>query len=154
MSTDVVGTENFGNGPYKKPEAGDAGDEWATILESLIDRITTHSHSGSDSKTLTLNISRDTQGLTSPALTWTALDKNGILVAGLEATVSYRSNPIDIAAALPSGTGTFDGNTRHFYKLNDAGEYLEFFPTINKLSATTFEIYTNEAIPTIRIVYI
>lgn len=148
MATNIAGTEIFTNGPYQKPEAGDAGDEWATVLEGLIDRITTHSHQGADSKTLTLNISRDTQDLsTAGTLTWTPILEG-------PATTGYESNTIDMTQAAPSGLATFDGNTRHFYKLTTGGYYVEFYPTIEKITATTYKIITNEAIATIRIIYI
>ena len=44
---------------YKLPTRTDNGDEWGDILEDVIERLSTHSHDGADSKILTATMEKN-----------------------------------------------------------------------------------------------
>lgn len=130
MPQTIVGTETFTNGAYERPVSGDQGNEDIfAILEAFMDRMAPHTHDGSDSSEINLNVSKEIQILTiGTNLTW--LDElNG----------NYK-------AVLPvPPPATFDDNQKFFYISRDSGAtYERFYPSLNRLTATTYEVFSND----------
>ena len=105
---------------YKKPEDGDRGSTLFTALEDNIQRLNDHTHNGTNSAPLT---AASLQGVpaTALAVNWVAFGPTG----------HYRQ-----LLTLPAG---FNFDTVHI-SVRCADDYV--YPTIERVSATTFYIYT------------
>ena len=125
---------NIPNTNYQVPSAGDDGESWAAVIEDFMERMAIHNHQDTNSQPLTISVDSLFE-LTPAPLTYT-LDP----IAG-----EYVSNVIDLA---PDGYD-LGSNRKFFYR--DGTNYLEFFPTINVITNTTFTISTNEQLPDIKI---
>jgi len=125
--SDITGTEGFTNGPYEIPDPKEAGNNVFNILEEFMERMATHTHVGADSNSITLNISKAVQNLTSTVdFTW-----------DLVSTDKYR-------ASVPTAVGAnFDDNVRTYYYV-DGAEPKEFQPTIEKIDNSNYYIYSND----------
>lgn len=135
MPQDIVGTEGFTNGVYTRLKDGDRGDDIFDTLEVFMERMATHTHSGADSSSISLNIEKDitelVQGVT---LFWTDLGDNNFV------------------ATIPVAAGAaYDTSIRKYF-LQTAGGYTEFYPTIEKVDAQNYLLYANEALSPIRVV--
>ena len=107
---------------FQKPETGDTGAIVFPALEANIQQLNDHTHNGTDSSKLTSGALTPLQvSLTSAA--W-ALVANGI----------YKQT-----VTLP-GALTFD--TTVFSVFTPSGELV--YPTINKVTASTYDIFTND----------
>lgn len=128
MPIDIVGTEDYTDGPYELPVSPDQGNDVFSVLEDFMNRMAVHNHDGSNSKEISLNIDKDiTVFLTGVDITWNVLG-NG----------NYRA-----LFTMPV-SATFDGNIRKFYYKIGASDYKEFYPTVEKVSASTYYIYSND----------
>lgn len=126
MST-IPGTEGFTNGPYEIPDPKEAGNSVFDKLEEFMDRMATHTHSGADSNSITLNISKGVQELVN------TID----FVWDLVSADKYR-------ASVPTAVGAnFDDNVRTYY-YRDGAEPKEFHPTIEKIDNSNYYIYSND----------
>lgn len=137
MPQDITGTENFTSGVYEKPSSKDTGDIWTDIIETFMDRMANHSHSGADSKKITLNIAKLVQDLTSGVdFTWSDLGDDVY-----EATIDFTS------------PATYDDNIRKYYYL-DGANYVEFYPTVEKVDSDTIKLRSNKNGFDLRIVHV
>lgn len=135
MAKDIPGTETYSNGPLQIPEDSDLGNVVFSIMESYMERVATHTHSGADSSKISLNIEKDftlfTLGVN---LFWTDLGNN-----------VHR-------AQLPTPLGgSVDGNIRRFY-YDDGATLVEFFPTVEKIDADDYYVYTDQPLANITVV--
>jgi hypothetical protein len=106
---------------YKLPEAGDRGSIWFPALEDNITRLNSHDHDGTDSSLLSASVI--TKGSVSVlAAAWT-----------LVSTGKYKQT-----VTCPSGFNMTD-HIPHVY-LTVLGHVIH--PTIEKVTNTTFDIYT------------
>jgi len=101
---------------YQVPTKTDDGDEWGEIVETFMERMANHSHSGTDSNELTTKITKNTQ--TFLATEWQADSR--VNKEGFEMTVScYPTTDID------------SGHKRDFYLVDDNSiERILIIPTI------------------------
>jgi len=122
---------NLSNG-YKKPNAGESGDIFCPVLEYNWERVSEHSHDGSDSELLDSTIISKGSG-TAASGSWVA---DGSL---------YKQT-----ITLPTDA-TFD-NTNIRFKDSSTEEiaYLEY----KKVSDTTFDVWTNDNTATYTIMYV
>jgi len=135
MAQDIPGTENLTNGPYQIPSPKEKGNDIADIMEEFMDRIANHSHTGADSKSISLNFTKEVQDLTiAGGLTWVA-----------QANGSYRAQ-----VTLPL-IPTLDNMRRFFYV--DGAYYTEFYPTQEVIDADNIWVYTNDNTIDMRVVY-
>lgn len=137
MPQDITGTENFTGGAYQKPVAKDTGDVVATTLDDLFDRITNHNHTGQDSKAITLNITKEVQDL----------------VATVDFNWIDQGNDVHRAQIALPAVATVDDNMRNFFYVN-GGEYVRFYPTVEKIDNTNMYVYSNDNTIDMRIVYL
>lgn len=138
MAEIISGTEKYGTGKeYVKPSSGDDGVTWASLIETFMERMALHTHDGSDSESIAFNIAKAETLI--PTLNMT-------LVAGRPGV--YESAVINFEPNVGAD------NVMKFYELNGS-YYQEFFPTVEILSNTTFQIKTNKpsAISNVRIYY-
>lgn len=142
MPVIIPGTETFTNGGIERPKSGDKGNEDVfAILETFMERMATHSHSGADSSTINLNFEKETQVFTSlTGLTWTDLGEG-----------TYRTS-----LALPVGvTKTFDQLDRFFYLSRDGGTtYQRFYPNVEKIDDSNYYVFSNDNTIDIKVVLI
>ena len=124
----IDGTENFTNGPYEIPDAKETGNSVFDKLEEFMERMATHTHNGSDSNSITLNIAKAIQDLQGNGVdfTWTLVSPG-----------RYRAL-VDVAAG-----STFDDNVRTYYYRVDGGAPQQFYPSVERLSNTQYYLYTN-----------
>jgi hypothetical protein len=135
MAEDITGTEGYTNGPIQKPSDNDVGNDVFNVLETFMDRLATHSHSGADSQKITLNIEKDFTTFTVGVdLFWTDLGND-----------VYRGQ-----LTVPAGADV-DNNIRRFY-YNDGTTWREFFPTVEKIDSTNYYIYSNDNTINVRVV--
>jgi len=125
---DIPDTEGFSNGAYQIPDPKEQGNDVFDILEEFMERMATHTHTGADSHSITLNISKGVQTLIATVdFTW-------------DVVVGY---PDKFRAAIPVAVGsTFDDNVRTYYYM-DAGVPKIFYPTIEKIDASNYYIIAN-----------
>lgn len=127
MSTDITGTETFTNGPYQVPTDTDVGNDVFSLLEEYMERMATHSHGGADSKKITLNIEKDIHNFVRTVdLAW-----------NIEGNDTYK-------AVFPTAElKDFDDTIRRFYYSTDLTNWIEFYPTIEKIDSTSYHLYAN-----------
>lgn len=137
MPIDIVGTEAYTSGAIQKPVNKDSGNVVFTTIEDFMERLATHSHTGADSKKISLNIEKDNAEFVSGVdFTWT-----------LSSTGRYR-------AQLPVVVGVdFSTTLRRFFH-NDGADWIEFIPTIEQISESSYYIYTNDNSWNIKVVTI
>jgi len=136
-------TINFGTGSYEVPDTLDQGDALFTILDDIFARLINHSHTGVDSKSITLNISKDvTDFIKDTHIVWNA---------HLSGTTSY--GMFKATMTLPSGA-TYEGNIRRYFYQDSVllGNWKEFYPTTEKIDATTYYLFSNDNNLNIRVV--
>lgn len=132
MPIDIAGTEAFTDGPYQKPATNDKGQTVFDVLEEFMERMANHSHSGADSREISLNIAKDVSSFQSGVnLLWT-----------LVSTDNYR------AELTVAGGALYDQTIRKFY-LSDG---TEFYPTVERIDATTYYIYSNDNTLNIKVI--
>jgi len=135
MANDITGTEDYTNGPYQTPEDTETGNTVFSILQDFMERMATHQHTGADSKEISLNIAKDVEDFTLGVdYSWTDLG-NGV----------YR-------AQIPvPGTTTYDASIRKFF-FDDGGDFNEFYPTVEKIDANNYYVYTNDDTLVLRVI--
>lgn len=124
----IAGTENFTNGPYEIPDPKETGNSIFDKLEEFMERMATHTHNGSDSNSITLNIAKGVQDLEGEGVdfTWTLVSPG-----------RYRAL-VDVVAG-----STFDDNVRTYYYRVGGGAPQQFYPSIERISNTQYYIYMN-----------
>ncbi len=111
---------------YQRPETGDRGTALFTALEDNITRLDGHTHDGNNSALLPAqNITASTQAILSAAWDGTGL-----------ATGHYRQL-VTVVAGF-----TFDGTNIGFRTSGASGVYV--YPTVERVSNTTFYVYTTD----------
>lgn len=105
---------------YKQPENGDKGSVWFPALNDNITRLNSHNHDGSNSSQLSAT-SILKGSVTCASGSWTS---NG--------TGSFKQD-----VTCPSGYNMDD----YIIEVRISGSHL-IYPTIERLTATTFRIYT------------
>jgi hypothetical protein len=137
MPIDIPGTATYTNGVYQKPASKDTGDIWTDVIESFIERIATHSHSGADSKKISLNIAKLPQDIT----------------AGIDFTWNNLGNDVYEASIDLLAPATYDLNIRKYYYL-DGADYVEFYPTVEKVDSDTILLRSNKNGFDLRIIHV
>lgn len=135
MARDIVGTEDFTNGPIQIPEDTDVGNEVFDVLEQFMERLATHSHAGADSQKISLNIEKDIT----------------VFTVGVDLSWNNEGNDVYKAQLTVPVAGTFDGNIRRFY-FNDGTTWREFFPDVEKIDNSNYYIYSNDNTINVRVV--
>jgi hypothetical protein len=107
---------------YKKPEAGDRGSIFFPAMEENIQRLNDHSHNGVDSAPLA---AASVAGATVQAL---AANWGVAIIPG-----KYKQT-----VTCPPG---YNMNTFH-YQVKDNFSGDQIFPTIERVTTTSFDIYT------------
>lgn len=108
---------------YKLPEAGDKGSVWFPALEDDIEQLNDHNHNGTNSQLISAG-SLSTGSATAAAVDW--VSQGGGL---------YRQ-----LVTCPSGF-TYD-TSNISVRLASSGHVV--YPNIEKVSSTTFYVYTND----------
>ena len=145
MPIDILGTESYTGGAYQKPVARDTGDSNASVIEEFMERMAVHTHTGADSKDISLDEIDKTPELfksDGSTFTWTLLG-NGIYRAILPLTLEKAFTYIDNIRRYfyaPAGT------------LIDATDWVEFYPSTGYNNATTFYLYSNDNTIDIKII--
>ena len=134
MPIDINETQGFTGGAYQVPVDKDKGNDVFSTLEDFMNRMAKHSHTGEDSKKITLNFTKEVQDLTIGVnLVWNTLTEGNL----------------ETAVTLPL-VATHD-NMRRIYKVV-GGAFTEIFPDQAYVDITTYKITANEAID-LRIIY-
>lgn len=130
MAKDISGTSSYSNGAYQLPQDDDSGSTVFSILEDFMERIATHDHTGSDSKSITANFSKinviiDTSQ--SPS-TWnsSATEPTGSLAAGSDIGLSSCTIQISTGSSISANkldtTATMD---------RDAADVVDYTPMLS-----------------------
>lgn len=119
---------------YIKPVTGDRGSVWFPALESDIQRTNDHTHNGTDSALLPSTSVQVTVG-SAPSGSWVA-----------QGGGRYRQT-VTAPAAI-----TEINNVAILARLNSTKAIL--YPTIERVTATTFYVYTNDNSLTFDILYL
>lgn len=144
----IPDTEGYTNGAYVIPSPKEAGNDVFDILEEFMHRLATHSHTGADSKNISLNITKgvdefDFTSVSAP-YAWDEYDP-------VNAPATYRALlPINAVAT------SFDENIRHYYyrESGASSEPRRFYPTIEKFDNDSYYIYVNDNTIDIKVVTI
>lgn len=140
MSRVISGTENYGNGAYIIPTDDDTGNSVFADLEVMFERLATHSHTGADSASISLNFTKITEDyLKSAGLLWVSIGD------GLFRAIVNIVDP----------TPTYDVNLRTlFYRSAATGFLWEgFAPRVEKISSSSYYVYSNDDSIDLRTVY-
>lgn len=128
-------SDTLSNG-YKNPETGDRGTSWFADLNFDIERLNDHNHDGSNSEQISAKyITKSSATIASGA--WGA-DLGGS---------SYKQT-----ITLPSGF-TFDDTEMKFKISGGALDGRVFYPTVIKITATTYDIYINDNTQAVLVTY-
>lgn len=119
---------------YKKPANGDLN--WWDQLDYNITRGDTHSHNGVDS----------------PVLTTAAINKGSQIISNAGWTLISNGN-YSQNVTLPAGYLYSTGFVAKFYVNGGAEDGAEVLLTTEKLSDTTYKIYTNDNTLALKVVY-
>lgn len=136
-------TINFGTGSYQVPDTLDQGNDLFTLLDDMFVRLINHSHTGVDSKSISLNISKDTTDfIKNTHITWNN---------HLAGAASY--NMFKATLTMPGGA-TYEGNIRRYFYQDSVllGAWKEFYPSTEKIDANTYYIFSNDDNINIRVV--
>lgn len=140
MASVISGTEDLTNGSFSLPDAGDDGEVWAAALEDFISRMATHTHNGSDSKDIVIDVNKvEVEYIEGTNNTFT---ETGV------GTGVFESGDLS-TPAVPSPTSP---TVTRFYYL-DGVSYIEFFPTYRFTTPTSIRIQTNEVINNFKVQY-
>lgn len=104
---------------FKKPQNPDTGDVWFPAMEGNIQQLNDHNHDGSNSQPLA------TTSVSATAGAWASAPQGGGL---------FRQT-----ITVPAGM-TYD--TCDIWVLRSTGE--RAYPTLERISSTTFFLYTND----------
>lgn len=140
MSRVISGTENYGNGAYIIPTDDDTGNSVFADLEVMFERLATHSHTGADSASISLNFTKIAENyIRGAALTWISIGD------GLFRAVVNIDDP----------TPTYDANLRTlFYRSTATGFLWEVFaPRTEKITDSSYYVYSNDNQIDLRTVY-
>lgn len=138
MAEDITGTEAFTNGAYQKPEDKDRGNDVFSVLEAFMDRMAAHSHTGADSKEISLNIEKNI----------------ATFVNGVDHTWASVSDGL-YRAQLPVVVGVdYDLTIRKFFYKSGVGadDYVEFFPKVERIDDSNYYIYSNDNALSLKVV--
>ena len=129
----ITGTENFTNGPLETPDAKEEGNDVFDKLEEFMERVGAHTHDGTDSTVITLNIEKGVQEL--------AANGNGVI--GGDFTWGPTSPGKFRALVDVAPSSDFDNNERiYFYRIG-SGAPKQFYPTVERVSPTQYYVYSN-----------
>ena len=126
MAQDIPGTSTLTGGVYQKPTISDSGSEVFDILETFMERMAAHSHSGADSLGINVTLTKTPyEGLASA---FVGPDSNGNKYVDIDITSSSHY--------LFDSEGDPTNITRDFYYLadnvdstGDAG-HIRFYPDL------------------------
>jgi hypothetical protein len=139
MARDIVGTDTYGGGAYQIPEDTDKGNDVFSVLETYLERMATHTHGGTDSTPISLNIEKDIElFVAGSTISWNN-----------EGNDVYKSSSLETPAA--GGVSSVDDNIRKFY-YTDGTTWREFFPTVEKQDSTHYFIYASTPLAQVRVV--
>lgn len=126
-------TLSFG---FEKPQTGDKGSSFFPALEADIQQLNDHTHDGVNSHKLT-------------ALSFTGVSQD-VTAVGWSATSggTYRQT-----VTTPSNI-TFDDYGMEFIITNGSDIGARFYPTVVKITNTTYYVYTNDNTITFRVLYL
>lgn len=139
MPENIIGTEGYTNGPILKPSDKDQGpNEVFSTLETYLERLATHSHTGADSKEISVNFSKSTQDFAETTdYTW---DDQG--------------NSISRATITINTPATETNLRQYFYKSPTQTEWTQFNPDVERINATSYYLYLNDtSVDELRVVY-
>lgn len=114
---------------YKKPEIDDTGDTWFPNLEDNIDRVNSHDHDGANSELLTPT----TQTISSGSWTDIGNDTYSQVIDVTDANANFTYDAIGIQFRLSNGDLVY--------------------PVVEKTTATTYTVFTNDSSQTYTAVY-
>ena len=146
MAVDISGTSTLTGGVYQKPTISDSGSEVFDILETFMERMAAHSHSGADSLGINVTLTKTSYEAAAEDTDWSGADANGNKYVDIAITSSSHY--------LMGGDGitaTPTDITRDFYYLADnvdsTGDrgHVRFYPDIEWQGATgsSLRITTN-----------
>jgi hypothetical protein len=121
---------------YKNPETGDRGSSWFADLNFNIERLNDHTHDGTDSEAIAAS------DITKSSAT--------ILAAAWSADLGGSSYKQTIT--LPTGF-TFDDTILKFFISGGGADGQLVYPTVIKISSTTFDVYINDNAQALKVVY-
>jgi len=136
-------TINFGTGSYQVPDTLDQGDALFSLLDTMFSRLINHSHTGADSKSISLNISKDVSDfIKNTHITWNS---------HLAGATSY--GMFKAVLTMPAGA-TYEGNIRRYFYQDSTlvGSWKEFSPRTEKIDANTYYVFSNDSNLNIRVV--
>lgn len=126
-------TLSFG---YKQPETGDPGSVWFPAIEDNIERLNDHTHNGTDSAQLTpSSLSKSAFKSTILAVGWSA-GSNG----------NYSQT-----ITVPAGVTEINNYVVIFY-ITSSG--VRVFPTMQRVSETTYTLTVNNSALALTAVYV
>ena len=138
MSRAVTGTSLYGNGSYIMPTDDDVGNDVFALLETYLERLALHDHTGDDSISISLNFTKISEDyVVGVALTW-SLVADGV----------YRA-----LVSISDLTPTYDGNLRTMFYQVGGGDWIGFNPRVERVSNTTYYVYSNDNTMNLRTVY-
>ena len=125
MAKDIDGTSSYSGGAYQLPQDDDSGATVFSILEEFMERMATHNHTGSDSKSITANFSK-INVIHTPSWNSSAVEPTGSLAAtsdiGLSSCVIQVSTGSTITANKLDNTATMD---------RDIGDVVDYTPVLS-----------------------
>lgn len=121
---------------YKLPTAGDRGSSWFSDLEDNIVRVNSHDHDGINSEKLaSSNIERQTSSLV--AGNWT-----------LVADGTYKQT-----VSMPSGYTMTESTFK--FQINSGADLGDiFYPVIDRLTDTSYDIFINDNTVDVLVTYV
>lgn len=136
MASVINGTEKYGVGKeYLKPDAGDDGETWATVIETFMERIATHTHNGQDSESIVITVNKNIP----PDLSF------------LEAEYSTPIAGVFRTPTIPYPNGADRDSVKQFFEVVGSS-IIEVQPTVTEVSGG-YNLELNSKLLNIRVYY-
>lgn len=125
---------------YYKPQTGDRGSVWFPRLEDNFQRLNDHTHDGSNS------------ALIPPSSITKATFTSSILAASWS---SLGGGNFKQTVTVPAGVAEINNYNIHFYATAPGGAVgRRIHPTVERVSAATYDVYVNDNTLALTAVYV
>ena len=157
MPENITGTENFTSGPIQKPATNESGNDVFSVIETFMERLSNHQHTGAHSKEINVNIdkAREIWILGTPDSGNTPTEKQ---LAWVSATDSYGSYVATLSHV--AGATNTSNHVLFFYIRNSStasngtNRWVPWDPPVhpNPSNTSQYYVYCNDNTSEVKVV--
>jgi hypothetical protein len=121
---------------YKNPDTGDRGTSWFADLNFNIERLNGHTHDGTDSEQIAASV----------------ISKSSATILAAAWGSDLGGSTYKQTITLPTGY-SFDDTMLKFFISGGGADGQLVYPTVVKLSSSTYDVYINDNTQALKVVY-